>query len=130
MAYFTISAVGVPVADARPNNGTVVVRIGTPGEGLLSLSAQEAVALARGLISAAVSINAPEGATVAAAADASGNVVVLSVGGEAILQLPVETWTQLSIEGSNAALALQGDTLKARLRLQTLQRGNADLVEA
>ncbi|WP_312320989.1 hypothetical protein [Stenotrophomonas sp.] len=130
MAYLTISAVGVPVADARPSNGTVVVRIGTPGEGLLSLSPQEAVALARGLISAAVSINAPEGTIVAAAADASGGAVVLSVGGEAILQLPVETWTQLSIEGSNAALALQGDRLKARLRSQTLQRGNADLVEA
>ncbi len=130
MAYLTISAVGVPVADARPSNGTVVVRIGTPGEGLLSLSPQEAVALARGLISAVVSVNAPESAIVAAAADSSGGAVVLSVGGEAILHLPVETWTQLSIEGSNAALALQGYRLKARLRSQTLQRGNADLVEA
>ena len=130
MAYLTISAVGVPVADARQSNGTVVVRIGTPGEGLLSLSAQEAIALARGLISASVSINAPEGVTVAAAADASGDAVVLSVGGEASLQLPVETWTQLSIEGSNAALALQGDRLRARLRSPMLQLGNADLVGA
>ncbi|WP_313456820.1 hypothetical protein [Stenotrophomonas sp.] len=130
MAYLTISAVGVPVADARPSNGTVVVRIGTPGEGLLSLSAQEAFALARGLISAAVSINSSEGATVAAAADTSGGAVVLSVGGEAILKLPVETWTQLSIEGSDAALALQGDTLRAHLRSPMLQLGNADLVGA
>lgn len=130
MAYLTIIAVGVPVADARPSNGTVVVRIGTPGEGLLSLSAQEALALARGLISAAVSVNSPEGATVAAAADTNGGVIVLSVGGEAILKLPVETWTQLSLEGSDAALALQGDTLRAHLRSPMLQLGNADLVGA
>ncbi len=130
MAYLTISAVGVPVADARPSNGTVVVRIGTPGEGLLSLSAQEALALARGLISAAVSINCPEAATVAAAADTDGAAVVLSVGGEAILKLPVETWTQLSIEGSDAALAMQGGRLKAQLRSPMLQLGNADLVGA
>lgn len=130
MAYLTISAVGVPVADARPSNGTVVVRIGTPGEGLLSLSDQEALALARGLISAAVSISSPQGAIVGAAADTSGGAVVLSVGGEAILKLPVETWTQLSLEGSDAALALQGDTLKAHLRSPILQLGNADLVGA
>lgn len=130
MAYLTISAVGVPVADARPSNGTVVVRIGTPGEGLLSLSPQEALALARGLITAAVSINCPQGAIVGAAADTSGGAVVLSVGGEAILKLPVETWSQLSFEGSDAALALQGDTLKARLRSPILQLSNADLVGA
>ena len=130
MAYLTISAVGVPVADARPSNGTVVVRIGTPGEGLLSLSAQEALALARGLISAAISINCPGGATVAAAADTNGAAVVLSVGGEAILKLPVETWPRLSIEGSNAALAMQGGRLKAQLRSPMLQLGNADLVGA
>ncbi|RRU06404.1 hypothetical protein [Stenotrophomonas sp. 278] len=130
MAYLTISAVGVPVADARPSNGTIVVRIGTPGEGLLSLSAQEAFALARGLISAAVSVNSPEGATVAAAADINGGTVVLSVGGEPILKLPVETWTQLSIEGSDAAMALQGDRLRAHLRSLSLQLGNSDLVGA
>lgn len=130
MAYLTISAVGVPVADARPSNGTVVVRIGTPGEGLLSLSAQEAFALARGLISAAVSINSPKGANVAAAADINADAVVLSVAGEPILKLPVEAWTQLSIEGSDAAMALQGGRLRARLRSPILQRGNADLVGA
>jgi len=130
MAYLTISAVGVPVADARPSNGTVVVRIGTPGEGLLSLSPLEALALARGLISSAMASGQVPISGIAAVADDSAASVALTVDGEPVLHVPVNAWTQLSRQGTDAALALQGDRLRSNLRSPTVLLGNADLVEA
>lgn len=130
MAYLTISAVGVPVADARSSNGTVVVRIGTPGEGLLSLSPQEALALARGLISSAVASGQVPAGGMAAVADDSAGSVALTIDGEPVLSVPVDLWTRLASEGTSAAFALQGDRLRSDLRKPALQLGNADLVGA
>ncbi len=128
MPYLSLIARGPAVVEARPDNNAIVLKI---GDGLICLDPAEAVRIGADLIAIASRAD-PEGIAggVTAFADAKLEAVAISVAGQRVLDLDPAAWATLVMQGSNAALELQGKARRTGLRSAVLHRGNAGLVEA
>lgn len=127
MAYITASARARPVVEARPRNESIVIKV---GDALLVLDQAEALQLSADLIAVAGHAD-PDGISggVASFADHDLDAVVIAVGSRRLLDLSASAWATLAMQGSNAALELQGKARRTGLRSAVLHRGNADQVE-
>jgi hypothetical protein len=127
MSTLCLTARGSATVEARPNSQTIVVKI---GGALISMDATDAHQLGEGLLAAAAPASV-EGISgqVTATADHVLDAVVIAVGGRRLLELSVDAWSSLSMQGSSAALELKGPALRVGMRSAQLLRGNADLVE-
>ncbi len=126
MPHLTVSARAHAVVEARPQNNTVVIKV---GDVTLSLGKGEAQRIGEDLLAlvadGAESISGP----VIATTDHSNNAVVVSVGGRDLLHLEPAAWTSLCMQGCSAALELRRKGLRVGLRSPQLLLGNADLVQ-
>ncbi|WP_312328369.1 hypothetical protein [Stenotrophomonas sp.] len=126
MPHLTVSARAHVAVEARPQNNSVVLKI---GDVTLSLDKGEAQRIGKDLLAlvadGAESISGP----VIATADHSNDAVVISVGGRDLLHLDPAAWTSLCMQGSSAALELRRKGLRVGLRSPQLLLGNADLVQ-
>lgn len=120
MAYITASARARPVVEARPRNKSIVIKV---GDALLVLDQAEALQLSADLIAVAGHAD-PEGISggVAAFADEGLGAVVIAVGSRRVLELSASAWATLAMQGSNAALEIQGKARRTGLREAVLHR--------
>jgi hypothetical protein len=128
MSTISLTARGPATVEARPSNGTLVVKI---GDAVISMDPADARQLGEDLMAAAEpscgeSISGP----VIAVADRANDAVRIMVGDRVLLDLSATAWASLAMQGSSAALELKRNDLRVGLRSAQLQRVNADLAEA
>jgi len=126
MPYLSLIARGLAVVEARPDNNSIVLKI---GDGLISLDPAEAFQIGADLIATAGRAD-PDGIAggVTASADSKLETVAITIAGQRVLDLDPAAWATLVMQGSNAALELQSMSLRTGLRRAVLHRGKADLV--
>lgn len=127
MSTLCLTARGPATVEARPDNNAIVIKV---GDALISMDPADAQKLGEDLMAAAAPTCAEStSGPVTVTADHDLDAVVIAVGGRRLLDLSVNAWSSLAMQGSSAALQLKGQTLRVGLRSANLLRGNADLVE-